>query len=406
MLQNTQNRNDDRYFTTHDVDAFSDHADDLMDDLFGAVENTLHVGATKKRPAKKTSSQILPYITNNSNTTRPALRQATESSATDSASTQIHAAGNLVAHQQSHQQSHQVETPKDTVSLTRIDLNDVELPPVSREDILWIEPYVARQPDPSSDRIAPPINFTETKPSSLLDRLLLVGACSSALLAAVMWSVNQGLFSHKAAKVSTVANSGQLSPDKQQFADEIKRSFTAISEKNNRTAANPNNLNGLVMPNQGTNSSVITTVPGGLTGINGVTNNGQLPMATPPLVGNTVPPLYVPVYQPPTPNGLTNPIALPPVSQTDGNTTIIQSSSSNLQPTIAPASTSPSYTLIGLLDLGERSSAMFDVNGTMQTIGLGKQVGNSGWVLSRISQQEVTIRRGSETKSIFIGQKF
>jgi hypothetical protein len=49
---------------------------------------------------------------------------------------------------------------------------------------------------------------------------------------------------------------------------------------------------------------------------------------------------------------------------------------------------------------------MFDVNGTMQTIGLGKQVGNSGWVLSRISQQEVTIRRGSETKSIFIGQKF
>jgi hypothetical protein len=385
MLQNTQNRNDDQYFTTQDVDAFSDHADDLMDDLFGSVENTLHVGATKKRPAQKTPHQILPPFTPSSSI---AIRHNNNQSTASSAN----------YHQDSDQAiTPHVETPKDTVSITKIDLVDFDLPPVSRQDILWIEPYIAREPSASADPVEPPINFTPAKPTSLLDRLLLVGACSSALLAAVMWSMHSGIINVKNPKVSAVPSSSQVPSDKQQFADEIKRSLTSISEKNNRAATNPNVVNGFVVSPLGTNSPIISTMPGG--------NNGQLQMASPPLVGTTVPPLYVPVYQPPAPNGLTTPTALPPVSSTDGSV-VITPSTSNLQPMIAPTATAPGYTLIGLLDLGDRSSAMFDVNGSMQTIGLGKQVGNSGWTLSRISQQEVSLRRGNESKNVFIGQKF
>ncbi|MEE3719208.1 hypothetical protein V2H45_20900 [Tumidithrix elongata RA019] len=392
MLQNTQNRNNDQYFTTHEVDAFSDHADDLMDDLFGDVEHTLHVSASKKRPEtraeKKSINQILPY-TPNAIATRPTANKSSEppsSSSTDISPSRLHEPNDRAI-------THQVETPKDTVSLTRIELADVDLPPVSRQDILWIEPYVTRESNPPIGNFEPPINYTEAKRSNLLDRFLLVSACGSALLAAVMWSVNHGLFDRTAPKVSTVNNNGQLSPEKQQFAEEIRRSLENITDKST-TATNPN---GITMP-IGINSPIVS--------INSGANNGQLQMASPPVVGTSVPPLYIPVYQPPSPNSTTNPIALPPVSSTNGS--VVEITPSNTQPITAPTvtSTAPSYTLIGVLDLGDRSSAMFDINGSMQTIGLGKQVGNSGWLLSRISQQEVTLRRGQATKSIFVGQKF
>ena len=66
----------------------------------------------------------------------------------------------------------------------------------------------------------------------------------------------------------------------------------------------------------------------------------------------------------------------------------------------------PSYTLIGVLDLGDRSTAMFDINGSVQSIGVGKGIGNAGWILSSVSQQEITLKRGKEIKTVFVGQKF
>lgn len=49
---------------------------------------------------------------------------------------------------------------------------------------------------------------------------------------------------------------------------------------------------------------------------------------------------------------------------------------------------------------------MLDMNGSVLSIGLGKAIGNTGWALSRVSQQEITLKRGKETKTIFVGQRF
>ncbi len=49
---------------------------------------------------------------------------------------------------------------------------------------------------------------------------------------------------------------------------------------------------------------------------------------------------------------------------------------------------------------------MLDMNGSVHSVGLGKAIGSSGWVLSRVSQQEIILKRGKETKSVFVGQKF
>jgi hypothetical protein len=49
---------------------------------------------------------------------------------------------------------------------------------------------------------------------------------------------------------------------------------------------------------------------------------------------------------------------------------------------------------------------MFDINGSVQSVRVGSQVAGSGWVLSRITLQEAILKRGNETKSVFVGQKF
>jgi Tfp pilus assembly protein PilP len=95
----------------------------------------------------------------------------------------------------------------------------------------------------------------------------------------------------------------------------------------------------------------------------------------------------VPVYQPPT-------TALPPVETAPPATTETVS---------APE---PSYTLVGVLSFGDRSSAMFEFAGTVQSVSLGKPVGNTGWILSKVQQRDVILKRNNETKSLVIGQKF
>lgn len=72
-------------------------------------------------------------------------------------------------------------------------------------------------------------------------------------------------------------------------------------------------------------------------------------------------------------------------------------------PNIAAVTT---HTLIGVLELGDRSAALFEVNGTPQRVEIGEQIGTSGWSLVSISNQEAIVRRNGEVRSIYVGQKF
>jgi len=133
------------------------------------------------------------------------------------------------------------------------------------------------------------------------------------------------------------------------------------------------------------------------------------------VVGLQQAPMYVPVYQPPNLNNpnspnLPSPLALPPANANNAVEVAAPNNAKSKAPVAAavpaPAAPSLAYTLIGVLDLGDRSTAMLDMNGSVHSVGLGKAVGNSGWILSRVSQQEITLKRGKETKSVFVGQKF
>jgi hypothetical protein len=71
-----------------------------------------------------------------------------------------------------------------------------------------------------------------------------------------------------------------------------------------------------------------------------------------------------------------------------------------------PGLPAANHTLVGLLELGERSAALFEIDGVSQRVYIGEPIGNSGWNLVSVSSDEARIRRNGEVRSIYIGQKF
>jgi hypothetical protein len=58
------------------------------------------------------------------------------------------------------------------------------------------------------------------------------------------------------------------------------------------------------------------------------------------------------------------------------------------------------------LELGDRSAALFEINGVARRVNIGESIGSSGWTLVEVEQGEAVIRRNGEVRSIFAGQSF
>ncbi|MCW5313469.1 hypothetical protein GTQ43_06495 [Nostoc sp. KVJ3] len=65
----------------------------------------------------------------------------------------------------------------------------------------------------------------------------------------------------------------------------------------------------------------------------------------------------------------------------------------------------PTNTLEGLLELGNKSAALFKIDGVTRRINMGESIGSSGWTLVEVSNGEAVIRRNGEVRSIYAGQK-
>jgi hypothetical protein len=78
-----------------------------------------------------------------------------------------------------------------------------------------------------------------------------------------------------------------------------------------------------------------------------------------------------------------------------------------LPPTTTVQPTLPKYSaeLEGLLELGQKSAALFKIDGVTRRINLGESIGASGWTLVEVSKGEAIIRRNGEVRSIYAGQK-
>jgi len=65
----------------------------------------------------------------------------------------------------------------------------------------------------------------------------------------------------------------------------------------------------------------------------------------------------------------------------------------------------PSHTLEGVLELGNKSAALFQVDGVTRRINIGESIGSSGWTLVEVNNGEAIVRRNGEVRSIYTGQK-
>ncbi len=216
---------------------------------------------------------------------------------------------------------------------------------VQRVSIPKVNPPVSISPKSDAPKTQESIGF--------IDSLLLGSAFTSAIFALVLTLVNLKT------PAPTLPIQAQVPDDPlAPVAEKLRRSLAEI-----KPAENSN----LVKQNSDL-SSIVNAPP------------------------SAVKPIYIPIYQPPTP-----PILSPPANAI-----------SPMPAPVAPKKSLPkgNYTLIGVLDLGDRSSAMIDINGSIQSIKIGSAVGDSGWLIGRIEQQAVILRKGNEDTTITVGQKF
>jgi len=144
---------------------------------------------------------------------------------------------------------------------------------------------------------------------------------------------------------------------------------------------------------------------------------GTAPTAeAPPAVTDRV---YVPIYpttQLPTavaPTGVPLPAQIPAVPAVPQSVPLPAHPPALPAPATAPAASNPlpassgtKYTLVGVLELGDRSTALFESNGVARRINMGESIGTSGWSLVEVNNQEAIIRRNGEVRSIYVGQSF
>jgi hypothetical protein len=288
------------------------------------------------------------------------------------------------------------------------------------------------------------------------DRILLGAACGSLLLVLGLWLASRsGLLRLRAAPApETPAASAPTAPDTQ-FVEYVQRSLEAIEQKkppqpNPQLAGVP----GVAPP--GTLPSIsISGAPPATAGLSTAVNRiadaleqagaqpgapaPQVVLIPPPAQGTVAPaapvagapaaPQTGSVSPSPTASasgraiaaaGTRTPLAASPNPSESPQPKILaretepapapsaeQSAPAPEQsaPAVSSAPTS-AHTLVGILELGDRSAALFEVDGVARRIYVGESIGASGWTLAEIKNQEAVIRKGGDVRSVFVGQKF
>ncbi|MBD2090580.1 hypothetical protein H6F67_12015 [Microcoleus sp. FACHB-1515] len=286
--------------------------------------------------------------------------------------------------------------PEEVVSLQPIAIPHLEVPDL---------PPAALAPIESESQIATPdaeaIATLEPAEQSGVNRWLLAAAFASAIAAGVSWLV----FFRSAAPPAELSQTAQPSQADQQFANYVQRSLDRIAGRAQTDAPTVAAASSPALPSVAVPSSVPNAAP-----------------SAPDRV-------YIPVYQPP--QTLYPPVGVAPVPVVPpaAPSVAVAPAAPAVQPAPAPAAPrpataaprpatvpapaasvaaapAPQQTLMGLMQFGDRSAALFEVNGSPQRISVGENIGTSGWTLVSVSNDAAVIRRNGEVRSIYVGQQF
>ena len=287
------------------------------------------------------------------------------------------------------------------------------------------------------------------------DKILLGAACGSLLLVMGLWLASRsGLVRLPVASApagETAGGTPKIAPDTP-FVEYVQRSIVAIEQKkapptNSQLAGVP----GVATPGTLPSISISGAPPptaGLSTAVNRIANAleqaaaqpgapaPQVVVIPPPAQVTVTPAAPVTVAASPSPTapvsgraiaaaGTRNPLAASPspsdspqpkilARETEPAPTAQQAAPAPAPQQSAPQQSAPAassaptsaHTLVGILELGDRSAALFEVDGVARRIYVGESIGASGWTLAEIKNQEAVIRKGGDVRSVFVGQKF
>lgn len=133
----------------------------------------------------------------------------------------------------------------------------------------------------------------------------------------------------------------------------------------------------------------------------------KLPSAT--SAGSTViERVYIPIYPQNQPAAAVLPpkmLSAPPMPSPVPAKVPVLTPGASLPPT-SVATSSSRNSLVGLLESGDQSAALFNLNGITQRIHIGEAIGTTGWILIAVENQKALIYRNGEKRLIDVGQSF
>ena len=217
----------------------------------------------------------------------------------------------------------------------------------------------------------------EENPRMPLDKVIFVIACVY-LGWVVAWLISQ--------KNAPVSQNGTISPEDQKFIAYLQSSLTIIDRQGATSSPDPD-------PSPKNNPSPVATVP--------PPPPANLPVNNSPRVIERI---YVPVY--PQPPKTTAKIAPVTPANPDISAPPLPAAPQVNRPLAAviPTNNQVKNTLVGVMDLGDRSSALFDNKGITTRISPGEFI--NGWTLVEVGSQQVILSRNGQRKVLEVGQSF
>ncbi|AFY62471.1 hypothetical protein [Synechococcus sp. PCC 6312] len=203
----------------------------------------------------------------------------------------------------------------------------------------------------------------------------------------------------------TPTSNVSLNPGDVEFARYASQALGYIRSTSRPTTANSGNLGLANTPSPGLEPTTIVSQDA---------QGNRVERVYIPVNSNTPTPTNTPANLSPTavatspsqPQSLT-PVPPPPNNLAKVNQPLVAAKAS--VPTMAtslPAPVKPQNNLVGVIELGDRSMALIAHNGLVQRVSPGDVIDNSNWRLTGIQKQSVVLQRGSEVRTIQVGEAF
>lgn len=216
----------------------------------------------------------------------------------------------------------------------------------------------------------------QENPRMPLDKVIFVIACVY-LGWVVAWLISQ--------KNAPISQNGTIYAEDQKFIAYLQSSLAIIDRQGQTSSPDPH-------PDPQNNPSPVATIP---------PPPANLPVNNSPQIIERI---YVPVY-PQTPETAAKIVPVTPANP-DISAPPLPDAPQVHRPTAAviPTNNQVKNTLVGVMDLGDRSSALFDNKGITTRISPGEFI--NGWTLVEVGSQQVILSRNGQTKVLEVGQSF